>query len=211
MKIGPFDEAEIAPPALVFLQHVRAGDVRGHQVGRELDALELDVEDPGQRADHQRLGQARHADQQAVAAGEDGGEDLLDHVRLADDDLLQFFLHQPAMLAELLQHVAEVSRFGADIRGQGSGARGQGPGIREIMAKHEGRRNGEIRSSKSEVLVCRSDFELRASDFVIPSSLVIRASSFTVCASSFTNGIILQAANQTTQGSLVGGVADLTA
>ena len=50
-----------------------------------------------------RLGQPRHADQQAVAAGKDRGEHLLDHVGLADDDLLQLFLHQPAMLAELLQ------------------------------------------------------------------------------------------------------------
>ena len=59
-----------------------------------------------------RLGQARHAHQQAVAAGEDGGEDLLDHVALADDDLLQFFLHQPPVLAELLQDVAETARLG---------------------------------------------------------------------------------------------------
>ena len=58
-----------------------------------------------------RLGQARHADQQAVAAGEDGGEHLLDHLVLADDDLLQFFLHQPPVLAELLQDVAQASRF----------------------------------------------------------------------------------------------------
>ena len=105
------DKAEIAPAALVLLQHVRAGDVRRHQVGRELDPLELDVEDAGQRADHQRLGQPGHAHQQAMAAGEHGGEHLLDHVRLADDHLLQFFLHQPAMLAELLQHVAQISRF----------------------------------------------------------------------------------------------------
>ena len=111
VKIGPSTKRKSPPPLLVFLQHVRAGDVRGHQVGRELDPLEGDVEDPGQGADHQGLGQARHAHQQAVAAGENGGEDLLDHVVLADDHLLQFFLHQPAMLAEFLKNVAEVSRF----------------------------------------------------------------------------------------------------
>jgi hypothetical protein len=37
-----------------------------------------------------------------VPASEYGGEDLFDHVGLADDDLLQFVLHQPPMLAELL-------------------------------------------------------------------------------------------------------------
>ena len=50
---------------LVFLQHLGAGDVGRHQVGRELDAAEAQVERIGQRADHQRLGQAGHADQQA--------------------------------------------------------------------------------------------------------------------------------------------------
>jgi len=34
------------------------------------------------------------------------------HVRLADDDLLQFLLHQPPVLAELLQDVAETTRLG---------------------------------------------------------------------------------------------------
>ena len=127
VKTGPSTKRKSRRPVLVLFQHVRAGDVRGHQVGRELDPLELDVEDAGQRADHQRLGQARHAHQQAVAAGEDGGEHLLDHVVLADDDLLQFFLHQPPVLAELLQHVAEVSRFhgGHGERSFGSGVSGR--------------------------------------------------------------------------------------
>ena len=58
------------------------------------------------------LARPGHAHQQAVAAGEDGGEDLLDHLGLADDDLLQFLLHQPPMLAELLQDVAETAGFG---------------------------------------------------------------------------------------------------
>ena len=86
---------------------------RGHQVGRELDPLEAHVENPGQRADHQRLGQAGHAFQQAMPAGEDGGEDLLDDLVLADDHLLQLLLHQLAMLGELLQDVAEIARIWA--------------------------------------------------------------------------------------------------
>ena len=94
---------------LVFLQHVGAGDVRRHQVGRELDAFEADVQDFGQRADHQRLGQAGHAFQQAMAARENSGKQLLDHFVLAHDDLLQLLLHDLAMLAELLQNFAQVS------------------------------------------------------------------------------------------------------
>ena len=46
-----------------------------------------------------------------MAAGEDGREDLLDDFVLADDHLLQFFLHQPAVLAEFLENVAQTAGF----------------------------------------------------------------------------------------------------
>ena len=81
---------------------------RRHQVGRELNALELHVENPRQRADHQRLRQPRHADQQAMPAGEDRGEDLLDHLVLPDDDLLQLLAASAAGAGELLQHIAQA-------------------------------------------------------------------------------------------------------
>ena len=42
------------------------------------------------------LARPGHADQQAVPAGEDGGEDLLDDLVLADDDLAQFGGHHVA-------------------------------------------------------------------------------------------------------------------
>ena len=59
----------------IFFKHIRARDVRRHQVGRELNAFEAHIQDPGQSADHQRLGQPRHALQQAMPAGEDGREE----------------------------------------------------------------------------------------------------------------------------------------
>ncbi len=66
----PLDE--LHPPVAVarVFQDLRAGDVGRHQVGRELDPLELQVEDLRDRADEQRLGQARGAGDQAVPAGE---------------------------------------------------------------------------------------------------------------------------------------------
>ena len=73
----------------VFLNDVRAGDVRRHQVGRELDAVELEVEHLRQRADQQRLGQPGHADDQAVAADEQRQQHLVHHVVLADDQLAE--------------------------------------------------------------------------------------------------------------------------
>ena len=41
----------------------------------------------GQRLDEQRLGQPGHADEQAVAAGEQRDQHLIDDLVLADDDL----------------------------------------------------------------------------------------------------------------------------
>ena len=86
----PFEEAEIADPrAAILLDHVGAGDVGRHQVRRELNAAEAEIQRPAERADHERLGQARHAFQQAMAAAEERDQQLLDHLALADDDLAQ--------------------------------------------------------------------------------------------------------------------------
>jgi len=76
-----------------------------------------------------------------VAAGEDGREDLLDHFILTDDHLLEFFLHQTAMLGELLQHVAKAAWFG----GQGNLLSGC------VVCK------GEAVSLSRLFLVCRPD------------------------------------------------------
>ena len=99
----PFDKPETSLPLVVFLQHVGAGDVGGHQIRRELNPLEADIQNPGQRADHQGFGQPRHPFQQAVPAGKDGREELLDDFVLPHDDSLQLLLHQLAMLGKLLK------------------------------------------------------------------------------------------------------------
>ena len=81
-----------APAVGGFLEDLGAGDVGGHQVGGELDALELEVKDLGDGFHEQGLGEAGSAGDQAMAAGEEGDEDLLDDVFLADDDLGEFGL-----------------------------------------------------------------------------------------------------------------------
>ena len=99
----PADEAEDAPAGgVILLEHVGAGDVRRHEVGRELDAVEAEVEHLGQRRDEQRLGQARHADEQAVAAREQRRQQLIDHRLLADDALLDLGLDVDARARDLL-------------------------------------------------------------------------------------------------------------
>ena len=92
----PLEEAELAGArSPVFLDHLGAGDVRRHQVGRELDAAELQREGVGQRADQQRLGQTRHAHQQAVSAGEHGHQQFFHHPPLADDHPAKLLGDQP--------------------------------------------------------------------------------------------------------------------
>ena len=101
--------------ALVFLNHFGAGDVGRHQVGRELDAVELERQRVGQRADQQRLGQPGHADQQAMAAGEQRDEQLLDHFVLADDALADFVGDAAVGFAEAFDGL-EVFSSGMGVR-----------------------------------------------------------------------------------------------
>jgi hypothetical protein len=72
-------EAEhAAPRGAVLLEHVGARDVGGHQVGRELDAPEREREHFRECLDEQRLGEARHAHEQAVPAREQRDEQVVD-------------------------------------------------------------------------------------------------------------------------------------
>ena len=97
----PGDERELAAAGLgVVLEDVGPGDVRRHHVGRELDPAERQAEDLRHRADQQRLGQPRHADEQDVPAGEEAREELLDHVVLADDHLGDLGPHRLVFLGQ---------------------------------------------------------------------------------------------------------------
>ena len=95
------DEPQAAQ-AVALVEDLGAGDVRRHQVRRELDALEGQVEDLGQRLDQQRLGQTRHAGDQAVPAGEERHQHLVDHLVLPDDDLAQLRQNPAARVGHLL-------------------------------------------------------------------------------------------------------------
>ena len=81
-----------------LVEHLGAGDVGGHEVGRELDPLERQVENLRDRLDEQCLGESGHAGDQAMPAGEERDEDLIDDRILPDDDLAD--LGQDALAAE---------------------------------------------------------------------------------------------------------------
>src|SRR5205085_2783984 len=65
-----------------------ADDVGGHQVGRELHALELAAGGARQRLHGERLGQAGHAFDEDVAPREQGDQHALEQRVLADDHAL---------------------------------------------------------------------------------------------------------------------------
>ena len=82
------------PAAVRGLHHdVRTDDVGRHQVGGELDPVEVETQRVGKGADQERLAQARYALEQRVTADEQAGEDAVDDLVVADDDLGNLGLH----------------------------------------------------------------------------------------------------------------------
>ena len=82
---GSFFEDQFATCRCV-LKDFGACNVRGHQIRGELDPMEAEVEHLGDGFDEQRFGQSWSARDEAMTAGKQGDEHLLDDVRLADDD-----------------------------------------------------------------------------------------------------------------------------
>ena len=70
-------------------QHRDAGDVRRHQVGRELDALELDVERQRQRTHQQRLGGAGDPLEQGVPPRQQADDDVARRGLLSQNHLAE--------------------------------------------------------------------------------------------------------------------------
>ena len=101
VKIGPGRNSSLRRPvAGVLLDDVHAGDVRGHQVGRELDAAKLEVERPRQGAGHQGLAQPGHTQQEDVAAAEQADQHVIDDRLLADDHLGDLFADAEPRIAQ---------------------------------------------------------------------------------------------------------------
>ena len=98
----PFLELE-EPLAVGRLHdHVRAQDVGRHQVRRELDAGEIQVQHLGQGADQERLAQPRHAFQQAMPADEQAGQYPVDDLLVADDHPGDLLADRPVAVHEFL-------------------------------------------------------------------------------------------------------------
>ena len=84
------------PSLAGLLQNFRAGNIRRHEVGCELDALKPEVKNLREGFDEERFGQAWRAGDEAMTAGEQRDQQFLDDLFLADDDLGQFGLNARA-------------------------------------------------------------------------------------------------------------------
>src|ERR1700742_3458049 len=94
-----------------------SGHVRGHEVGRELDAGDLERERLGEGSHQERLTQARDTFYQDVAGGQQGEDDLVDDLGLSDDRVADLL----AELAEELAGPDDGTRFVAHGLPLGSG------------------------------------------------------------------------------------------
>ncbi len=86
-----FDEPERAAACCrVFFHDLRAGDVAWNEIGRELNPAELEVHRLAHAADHERLRETGHSNEQRMSAGEESHEDLLYDCFLPDDSARDF-------------------------------------------------------------------------------------------------------------------------
>ena len=102
----PLHEPKDAPSGRpILLDHLSARDIRGHQIRRELDPAELQIQHLPQRIDQQRLGQSRHPDDQAMPSGQQGDQQLFDKLLLPDDHLRELIADRPPGVPQFLHHL----------------------------------------------------------------------------------------------------------
>src|SRR5215831_6939050 len=76
----------------VFLNHIGAGNIGGHEIRSELDTRKFQMHDVAQRGNELRLSQPRHALEKNVTAGKHAHNDAIYYFAIPDDDLGDFFL-----------------------------------------------------------------------------------------------------------------------
>ena len=114
-KHRPLDKPQLAlPRGFVFLEDLGAGDVGGHEIGGELDPVERHREELGEARDHERLRQPRHPLENAVPLAEQGGEEEIEDVLLADDHGAQGPGHPPVGIGDHLGLSGHDGGFSGD-------------------------------------------------------------------------------------------------
>ena len=122
---SPHEAEDPLAGELVLLDDLGAGDVGRHEVGGELDPVELQVQRLGERRDDQRLGESGHSDQEHVAVGHHGRQDTVDDVLLAHDAALhrrtKFLADFACPVEELNIAVGRLGRAAPSARGEDVG------------------------------------------------------------------------------------------
>ncbi len=119
-------EARLAGP-----QDAGADEVGGHQVGRELDAREAAADDVGDGAHGERLGQAGHALDEQVAAGEQRDEHPFEQVVLAGHDPAD--LEQRGLEGGLGRGRIEIGALGRHGNGGGIHAGSEAAALKRLV------------------------------------------------------------------------------
>src|SRR5262245_28486340 len=100
------EELELARPGrAILLDDLGPGDVGGHQVRGELDTAKVERQAFRQGRDHERLGQARDAFENAVPLAEERDQQLLDDLVLAYDHARKLLLNVVKGALELFHRV----------------------------------------------------------------------------------------------------------
>ena len=102
-------------PCVVLRQDVGAGDVRWHEVRRELDAAEMQVERIGERAHQGGFAKPGHAFEQRMASGENADQNVANDLGLPDHDLADFVFDRCAVSRNWLT-VSSVLSNGPSFR-----------------------------------------------------------------------------------------------
>ena len=105
-KTGPLHEFEDPFSGRhVFLEDLRSGDVGRHEVRGELDSLEREIENFGERRYQKGLRETGDADEKGMGPAEDRDQELFDHFVLADDDLVELAPHVGVGLLEFFNGI----------------------------------------------------------------------------------------------------------
>ena len=134
---GAFNEFESAATWLIgFLEDFRAGDVTGHEIGGELDAIEVEGHQIGEGVDEEGFGEAWDAHEEGVTAGEDAGEELFDDRVLADDNFPEFGADPAIEFAEFVDSGDIGFLFGVGVWSLHRWNRGGWRWVKENSAWH---------------------------------------------------------------------------
>ena len=103
-EYGAWQKDQLSASCLrIFLHQIRAGDVRWHQIRRELNARKAEIQNLGKRMDEQGFRQTGDTDDQAVTAYQNGQQDQFDDIFLTVNDLGDLRAHLVVTLLQFLR------------------------------------------------------------------------------------------------------------